>query len=215
MLNPTSGEENRAYRKNLSSSGLIYLGFEEHAIKISNLSLTGFLAELIDQHPEERLKDIFKNLQVSPLVDFYLPALRLAGEADVVRVDLENNGLLIGVEFRDLSYDVDSLLYNRRAYRKKMAVPGEIIISEIAFDFSSENVSVDGLMARIPGHIRVEPGIRIFFAFKQLELQGEAEVVWVEQNMQSTLLGIKYIHLERGDFSGAPTFTGIPDIGLL
>lgn len=206
MINVTPPTENRAYRKNLSSYGLIYLGFEEHPIKVINLSLSGFLAELRDNHPEHRIKDIFHSLQGSPRVEIYLPDMRIAGEAEVVRVEAEEGALLIGIEFRNLSYDIDNLLYNRRAYRKTMSALGEIVINGNDYVFTTQNVSVDGLMARIARRLDVRIGSQFRFGFKELDLEGEVEVVWVEHDESSTLLGLRYLHLERDFIPGVPRF---------
>jgi hypothetical protein len=206
MMNVTQPVGSRAYRKNLSSSGLIYLGFEEHPIKVVNLSLTGILAELTDQHPEQRIKEIFQCLQDSRRVDIFLPEMRIAGEADVVRVEAQEKGLLIGVEFRSLAYDIDNLLYNRRAYRKNISGLGEVTIDGCDYVFTSHNVSVDGLMACIARDIDVPVGTCLSFSFKDLNLNGEAEVVWVEHEEHSTVLGLKYLHLERALIPGVPRF---------
>lgn len=206
MMNAIQLEEDRAYRKNLSSNGLIYLGFEEHPIKVVNLSLTGFLAELSDTHSKHRIKDIFNSLQVSPRVDIYLPEMRVAGEAEVVRVEAVDDGLLIGIEFRDLSYDIDNLLYNRRAYRKNINALGELVIDGNEYVFTTQNVSVDGLMVRVARVLDVEAGRRLHFRFKELQLEGEAEVIWAELDEQSTLFGLKYVHLEQEAFPGVPRF---------
>lgn len=206
MMNAIQPEEDRAYRKNLSSNGLIYLGFEEHPIKVVNLSLTGFLAELSDTQPGHRIKDIFNSLQVSPRVDIYLPEMRVAGEAEVVRVEATDEGLLIGIEFRDLSYDIDNLLYNRRAYRKNISTLGEIAVDGNDYVFTTQNVSVDGLMVRVARVLDIAAGSRLTFSFRELRLEGEAEVIWAEVDEHSTLLGLKYVHLEREGFPGVPRF---------
>lgn len=201
MIKALPNAEYRAYRKNLSSHGLIYLGFEELQIKVVNLSLSGFLAELTAAGP-----DVFQRLQVAPRIDIYLPDMRLAGEAEVVRVESLDAGLLIGIEFRQLSYDTDNLLYSRRAYRKHINTLGEILVDDVECVFTTQNVSVDGLMARIARIIRLEPGKRLTFSFKDPDIQGEADVVWVEHDEQSTWLGLKYTYLERDFIPGVPRF---------
>ncbi|WP_458027279.1 PilZ domain-containing protein [Methylomonas sp. MgM2] len=198
--------EKRAYRKKLRSEGLIYLGFEEHRIQVVNLSLTGLLAEFKAAASVNGVKDIFQSIQVSPVVDIYLPDLRMAGEAEVVRAESTEQGLQIAIEFRNISYDVENLLYNRRAYRKNMTAPGQISVGETVYAFNTENVSVDGIMAHIQGRITVETGSAVHFSFKHLDLQGEAEVVWTEIGEQSTLLGLKYLYLERDSIPGVPRF---------
>ncbi|MCQ8104414.1 PilZ domain-containing protein [Methylomonas sp. SURF-2] len=206
MTNTTQMEEHRAYRKNVSCQGLIYLGFEELPIKVINLSLSGFLAELSDKQPGHRVKDIFNSLQVSPRVDIYLPDMRIAGEAEVVRVETVDAGLLIGIEFRDLSYDIDSLLYNRRAYRKNLNTLGEIVIGAGEYVFTTQNVSVDGLMVRIARVLDIQTGSRVSFSFKDQQVEGEAEVIWVDFDEHTTLLGLKYVHLQRDQLPGVPRF---------
>ena len=201
MIKAMPNAEHRAYRKNLSSHGLIYLGFEELPIKLVNLSLSGFLAELSVTRP-----DLFERLQVAPQIDIYLPDMRIAGEAEVVRIENVDTGLLIGIEFRKLSYDTDNLLYNRRAYRKHMNTLGEIIIDDFECVFTTQNVSVDGLMARIARIIQLEPGKQLSFNFKDPDIQGEAAVVWVEHDEQSTWLGLKYVCLENDCIPGVPRF---------
>ncbi len=203
MVRSNPNIENRAYRKSLKGTGLIYLGFVEHEIRVLNISLTGLLAEL---KLNADLKDVFEALQVSPVIDIYLPEMRLAGEAEVVRVDAIEGGFNIGIEFRNINYDIDNLLYNRRAYRKNMTAPGHIVFNGRDYAFNTENVSVDGLMIRVLGSIVVETGAISHFYFKHLELQGEAQVVWVERGASSTLMGLQYLRLERNEIKGVPQF---------
>lgn len=203
MVRSSPNIENRAYRKNLTSTGLIYLGFVEHEIRLLNISLTGLLAEL---KLDANLKDVFEALQVSPVIDIYLPEMRLAGEAEVVRVDAIENGFNIGLEFRNLTYDIDNLLYNRRAYRKNLTAPGHIVFNGHDYTFNTENVSVDGLMIRVLGIVEVEIGTLTHFDFKHLELQGDAQVVWVDHGPSSTLMGLQYLRLERDEIKGIPQF---------
>ncbi len=198
--------ESRAYRKNLTASGLIYLGLEEHPIHVINMSLTGMLLELSKDATLNTFNDIFHALQVSSLVDFYLPDLHMAGDAHVVRAYPGGQGIAIAVEFRNLSYDTEDQPYNRRVYRKPITTYGLLTINDSEFEFATENVSVDGLMARLSGEIDIEVGSFVGFAFEVLELQGQAQVVWVEKDEVSTLLGLKYQHLERNAIKGIPNF---------
>lgn len=206
-MNTIPDTEIRAYRKNLSTDAVIYLGFEEHPIRVLNLSLTGLLAEFSDYRSEQlTIRDVFQRLQVSPVVDIYLPDLHVAGEAKVARVELVDGRLQLGVEFHNLSYDIDNLLYKRRAYRKSMQGLGQLLLGETVYAFNTENVSVDGLMVRVQETVAVEVGSLIHFSFRHLELQGEAEVVWIDHDEASTLLGLKYMLLERDYLPDVPRF---------
>lgn len=204
--------KNRAYRKNLASHGLLYLGFEEHEIWVVNLSLTGLLAVLKINPQVCDIKDIFQALQVSPIVDFYLPEMRLAGEAEVARAEATEDGFEVAIEFRNLSFDTDNLLYSRRAYRKNMTAPGHIVFNDTGYTFNTENVSVDGLMIRMLGRIEVADGTVAGFNFPHLNLEGEAKVIWVEHDEISTLMGLQYLHMERDSIKGIPSFRRRPHL---
>ncbi|WP_432745718.1 PilZ domain-containing protein [Methylobacter sp. G7] len=198
---------NRPYRKNVMSHGLIYMGGEEREITIKNISLTGVLAELKCDQASSDVKEIFNMLSASTTIDLYLPEMRLAGEAGVVRVDMFDDYILLGLEFKSVVYDIDNQLYKRKAYRKNMTAPGKILLDGKYREFTAVNVSVDGLMISVAESIAVEPGQITIFEFEQLELEGEIKVMWVEGIAASrTLLGLKYVHMERTAIKGIPRF---------
>lgn len=207
-MNAIPDTEARAYRKNLSTDAIIYLGFEELPIHVVNLSLTGLLAEFSEELSAQlSIRDIFQRIQVSPIVDIYLPDMQVAGEAKVARVELVDSRLQIGVEFHNLTYDTNDLLYKRRAYRKNLKALGQLLLGDSVYAFNTENVSVDGLMARVNDLIDPETGSIVHFSFRHLELQGEAEVVWVDHDELSTFIGLKYLLLEREHLPPVPRFS--------
>lgn len=199
---------NRPYRKNLMSHGLIYMGGEEQEITIKDLSLTGVLAELkADQASARDAKDIFNMLSASTTIDLYLPEMRLAGEAEVVRVDMLNDHILLALEFRNITYDVDNQLYKRKVHRKNMTVPGRILLDGEYHEFNTVNVSVDGLMITLAESIAVEAGEITVFEIERLELEGEIKVIWAERTAEGgILLGLQYVHMEKTVIKGIPRF---------
>lgn len=198
---------NRPYRKNLMSRGLIYMGGEEREITIKDLSLTGVLAELKSGQGGESAKDIFNMLSASATIDLYLPEIRLAGEAEVVRVDMHDDHILIALEFRSVAYDVDNQLYKRKVYRKNMTAPGKILLKGKYREFTTVNVSVDGLMINLAESVDVEVGVITVFEFEQLKLDGEIKVIWAERSADGgILLGLQYVHLEKTEIKGIPRF---------
>ena len=200
-------EQNRPYRTNLTSYGLVYMGGEEIEISVRNLSITGLLAELDDNIGIHDIKDLFKSVKLSPTIDLYLPDMHLAGEAEIVRADMIDGCIYLALEFRNVSYDVDNVLYKRKAYRKNMTAPGQIIFDGNKYDFNTKNVSVDGLMIHIEEKIEVEEGVVTIFDFKRLQLRGEIKVVWVDYTEDGgTLLGLQYMHMEKEDITGIPRF---------
>ena len=197
---------NRPYRKNLMSRGLIYMGGEEQEITIKDLSLTGVLAELkCDQNRDA--KEIFNMLSASTTIDLYLPEIRLAGEAEVVRVDMHEGQILLALEFRNVAYDVDNQLYKRNVHRKNMTAPGKILLNGEYREFTTVNVSVDGLMVNLAEAIDVKAGDVTVFEFDQLGLDGEIKVIWAERTANDgTLLGLQYVHMEKTAIKGIPRF---------
>ncbi len=198
----------RPYRKNLTSYGLIYMGGEEREISIKDLSLTGVLAEVkCDQVNSRDVKDIFNMLSASTTIDLYLPEMRLAGEAEVVRVDMLSDHMSLALEFRNISYDVDNQLYKRKVHRKNMKAPGKILLNGEYREFTTVNVSVDGLMVNLVEAIDVKAGEVTVFEFDQLGLDGEIKVIWAERTADTgTLLGLQYVHMEKTAIKGIPRF---------
>lgn len=203
--------EERAYRKNLTSYGLIYFGGEELIIDVRNLSITGLLAELDPNSGVTDINDIFDSVKSSSITDIFLPEMRLAGEVEVVRVDMIEDHIYLALEFRNISYDVDNLLYKRKAYRKNLMAPGKIVFNGEKYHFNTSNVSVDGLMIQLKEHIEVTIGTVTLFDFKRLRLRGQIKVVWVEYNEDgSTLMGLQYVQMEKETIKGIPRFSQKP-----
>ena len=133
--------------------------------------------------------------------------MHLAGEAEVVRADLDEERIYLALEFRNISYGVDNLLYKRKAYRKNITAPGYIVFNKEILRFDTQNISVDGLLIRILKIVRVKEGQVTDFEFLNLELKGEVEVVWVEYGENGeTLIGLQYVQLVREAFKGIPRF---------
>ena len=199
--------EKRPYRKKLSSEGLIYFAGKEVPMTVQNISITGLLAELgaCEQHTD--IRSLFQAIKSSPIVDIYLQQMRIAGEADVVRADLIDNQVFLALEFRNIAYDVDNLIYERKVYRKNMSAPGKIIFNGKKYDFQTRNVSVDGLMVEISEHLAIKEGAHTLFDFARLHLRGRIKVVWVEHpDEQTTLLGLQYLELQNHNVEGIPQF---------
>ncbi|ESS72654.1 hypothetical protein MGMO_52c00080 [Methyloglobulus morosus KoM1] len=197
----------RPYRKNLTTHGLIYLAGEEQPITIKNISITGVLAQLNSKVGKNDIKTIFNTLLGSTVIDLYLPEMRLAGEVEVIRVDMEDDHIMLALEFKNVTYDINDLLYKRKAYRKNLPGPGHILLNGTYLEYSAVNVSVDGIMIRLAESVNVEPGTVTVFEFKRLELEGEIKVVWVEHLSEGgTLMGLQYVHMEKSTVKGIPEF---------
>lgn len=198
--------QDRAYRKELTSAGLIYFGGVEHPIRVLNISLSGVLLALKCDATVHNINDIFATLQLSTSVDIYLPDVHLAGQASMVRVELVEGGFQLGIEFRELTFDIDTLMFNRRAYRKPVVAHGLLNVEGRNYDFLTENASIDGLKIKLAGYVEVEPAQTYLFECAMLGLQGQSEVVWVSYSTRSTFIGLQFKQLTQDDFKGIPRF---------
>ncbi len=199
--------KNRSYRKSLASYGLIYLGGEELEIEVKNLSITGMLAEVEGNDAIHGIKDVFHAIELSSIIDIYLPEMRLAGEAEITRADMDGEKVFLALEFRNLTYEVSNLLYKRKAYRKNITAPGRIIFNGIKHHFFTKNVSVGGMTIMLNERVVVQEGLVTIFDFKKLDLRGEIEVVWIEYvDEDFTLMGLRYKHIGAKKIRGIPNF---------
>ncbi len=197
----------RPYRKSIAMSGLIYLAGMEQNISIVNISITGVLAQLEGKKNSEDIREIFDSLIESAVIDLYIPELRMAGETYVIRVDLQDDQLLIALEFKNMNYEINDSLYQRRAYRKNLPGPGRILIDGEYLEFNAVNVSVEGMMIRVHEILNIEPGLITYFNFERLELAGKTEVKWVDRLSSGyTLIGLEYLEMEKSSIKGIPNF---------
>ena len=198
----------RPLRTNLVSEGFIYMGEEEHKITVKNLSINGVLAQLNTDREDIDIKYVFNQLLVSTVIDLYLPEMRLVGDVEVVRGDMEEGHILLALEFKNIAFDIDKDLNKRKVYRKNMPDSGKIELNGQYYNFTSVNVSVDGLMICLPEAIAVEVGTITRFEFKRLELEGEIKVIWVDLiSDDRTLIGLQYVHLEKNALKKIPRFS--------
>lgn len=204
-----NSESRRSYRKNLITKGLIYINKEEREVSVINMSMTGMLVQLDREsiQPSDAENDL-NNALAPTIIDFYLPQLRLAGTAQVVRVNREERHDSLALQFKDITYDVDRLLYKRKVYRKNMSVAGQILLNNDHYNFQTVNISVEGLMIRLTETVVIAEGVITSFAFKDLSLKGEVEVVWIDFDVAGkTLVGLKYVNMNTDEIKGIPRFS--------
>lgn len=195
------------FHKKTSFSGFIFISGTEYKMQVRDLSISGMQAaidiptNLVEQH------DLAALVKHADSIDFYIEKMNLAGDAKVVRVDKDDTHILIGLEFKHVSYDTEKFLNKRDVYRKRVGDAGLIKIADKVYKFEARNVSVDGLMAYIPEHIELRSGMLAKFKFDDLHLYGEVKVVWVDHDEHDgTLLGLKYEHMKTAAIKDIPQF---------
>lgn len=183
------------------------MGGVEHDMLVQNVSISGLLVTIEPSTRIRDVRDIFLIMKESSLVDIFVRNLNLAGEAQVVRVDMAGKNILIGLEFKNVSYDAEDLLYKRKAYRKKMDSPGKILLSKKVYGFVAHNVSVSGVMGRIPNHVELVEGMLVEFKFDSLMIHGEAVVIWFDhEGNDKTLIGLEYRRMKKAELQNIPQF---------
>lgn len=194
----------RSYRKNLVTDGLIYINGEELQVSINNISMTGILMQLSCALDTENM---FNGSLVSTVIDFYLPQLRLAGTAEIVRIHKGDVQILLALKFKDITYNIDGLLYRRKVYRKSMSVAGRILLDNDYHDFYAINVSLEGLMIRLMDTVVIVEGMITAFESNVLDLKGDVKVVWTNFDADgNTLAGLKYVNVNTSNLKGIPRF---------
>lgn len=195
----------RSYRKNLTSNGSIYMGGEKKAVTIKNMSITGALAELDSRQGYENARDLYKTLSASTMIDVHLPELRLVGNAEVVRIDMDDERAFIAMEFKHISHDEGNRLYKRKFHRENLAVPGRIFLNGEYWAFTTANVSAGGLMILLDGTTAVEEGLTTVFDFEQMELEGQIKVIWANRATDAgTIIGLQYMYTVNAAIDGIP-----------
>jgi hypothetical protein len=196
----------RPYRKLLTANAMVYFADEEYDITIKNLSISGVLAQLVPAAGKS-VKEVFDLLSASNIIDLFLPGVSLAGEVEVVRLELQDDHIVLGLQFKDIAHCVNNPLYKRKAYRKKIAGSGFILLNDEYLEFNSVNVSVDGILIYLNKDVPVEVGTSTVFEFKQLELEGEIQVKWVEPvGGGGKLMGLQFLGKEISAIKGIPNF---------
>lgn len=195
----------RPFRKSLKSNGSIYMGGEKRAVTIKNMSITGALAELDSKQGYENTRDIYKTLSASTMIDVCLPEMRLVGNAEVVRVDMDNERTLIAMEFKYIGHNEGNRPYKRKDHREYMAVPGRIFLNGEYCAFTTVNVSTGGLMILLNETAAVEEGLKTVFDFEQMELEGQIKVIWVNHTADSeTTIGLQYMYKVNAAIDAIP-----------
>lgn len=193
-------ENRQYYRKNLTSNGFLYLAGEELKIEVKNFSITGLLVQILPNSTITSLEEFKRATASNQLVDIYLQEMRLAGEVSVIRYEVVEDCIEVAMEFVHISYDVDAVFYKRKAYRKNLDAQGQIFLNGQDHSFKTVNASVDGLMVYFESKVTASIGLITTFEVDGAKLFGEAEIVWVEDDPEGgTLMGLQYIHMEKGD----------------
>ena len=200
-------KERKTYRKKLRTKGLIFISNEELEFTIHDVSVGGMYIAL---HPGKKVKyidDVWLAMKINPIVDLQVKAMKMTAEAEIIRADIEQGIIFIALEFKSISNYADNPFYERQVYRKNLTESGHILFDGKALEFSTRNVSVNGLMIHVPKKIEEEVGFITAFDFRKLGFKGKVKIIWLEYAEDGgTLLGLEYVQMGDLTIDNVPSF---------
>lgn len=112
--------KNRSYRRELTSHGVISFGDESLKVTLKNLSMTGLLAELLDDMEVYNMKQFFYATEGAKKIEINLPEMYLSGSAEIIRFDDKGDTSYVALEFKNLTY-------KRQVTRKRLMMPKTLV----------------------------------------------------------------------------------------
>jgi c-di-GMP-binding flagellar brake protein YcgR len=186
----------RNYRKKLCSRGFIHFNGIKTPIILRNISLSGVLVD-INTYDGEHSEMLLKNLTEHCKVDINLPEIKMSAEAELVRVENHNSHLLLGLKFINALQNPNKPEYERKSFRKKLIVPGELVVNDQSVAFETVNISTGGMMLFIKDDITIEVDTVAAFDVNALNLSGELKIVWLKAKPPLGIaIGVEFLDLE-------------------
>jgi hypothetical protein len=93
----------RAFRKKYLANGTIKYLSKTYNIRVKDLSTTGIFALLQGDLDNDGRIELVKLLSPGTIVDLYVSDLAIMGKANIVRIEVQNNELLIALNFGELT----------------------------------------------------------------------------------------------------------------
>jgi PilZ domain-containing protein len=191
-------QNRKEYRKKLFSAGQLYVGGELLEIKSINVSVNGIMAEVSKGRFLNSVTDFNALIRECGLVEIYVDALSLAGQAEIIWAKDNAGQTLLGIEYRDVSHNQQKLWVKRQAYRRQRPFDCSVRMADVTLAAKGLNISVDGLS--IQGEFKggkLQPG-----SIVQLEMpdhavaKAVARVIWREESDKELItLGLRYLEL--------------------
>jgi len=185
----------RKYRTNLSMKGLVFLNGKELECIIVDLSTNGIKMEITPGHYFNNAQLFLDAINISGLVNFAIPEMHLDGESKIIRKESDGNKIYLSLAFSDVYYGLEHIPYKRKFYRTRYRAIGHIKVSAVDYEVISQNISLSGMLIASPDPITVNNGEKITIDFKQVNINGDAEVIWSKEVNKKYLIGVKFIKL--------------------
>lgn len=192
-------QSRKEYRKIFTSSGQLYIAGELLNFIGYDISVKGIQVEILPGTFLSDAEDFEKLLKENATAEIFVKDLMLTGEVDVVWVNSSQDGIMLGLEFRDVMYNAEKLWHKRRYYRKYRKATGAIIHNDDnrKTAFESINVSTDGIMIYLtePSSFELSVGLVVKILSLELDIQAVAKIAWIDSKTKTTM-GLRYLQVD-------------------
>ncbi|NOT84344.1 MAG: PilZ domain-containing protein [Methylococcaceae bacterium] len=192
-------QNRKEYRKTFTSSGQLYMAGELLNFIGYDISVKGIQVEILPGTFLSEAEDFEKVIRENATAEIFVKDLMLTGEVHVAWVNKSEDGIMLGLEFRDVIYNAEKLWHKRRYYRKHKKAIGTIIHNDdsLRIAFESINVSTDGIMVYLKESASHDlyTGVVVKILSLELDIKAVAKVAWIDSKTRTTL-GLRYLQVD-------------------
>lgn len=188
-------QDRKEYRKNFTSTGIIYLAGERLEFIGYDVSVKGILIELSPGDLINTVADVRNLLEETQAAEVFVRDLGLSAEAKVVWVMEDEQKILLGLEFFDVRHSATKLWLRRRFYRKALAMPAKFLLDEQEFSTETIDISTDGIRLKGDKVEALKAGSLLKLFVPEKSIKALAVVVWIIPTSKSIEFGVRYINV--------------------
>jgi hypothetical protein len=181
----------RAYRKKFNSDGTIVYQSKQYPIEVVNMSTSGLLVALTNTPANYLFKEI--EIPHSEVIDVYVNSLSLSVAAQIIRIENNNNEILLALNFLDDTLHYEDNFKRRKSGRINKAADANILIGGEFLDCKVLNHSDNGAKIFVSNYYQFEIGTDVIFKFDEINLITKASVIWCESGKDGVILGLDYL----------------------
>lgn len=191
-------QERKAYRKNFTSSGQLYIAGETLDFISHDVSVNGIQIEIEPGKFLSTLDDFQSFINENSSAEIYVTDLMVTGEVEIAWIKQEESNfmILMGIEFKNVIYNADRAWLKRKHFRKNKVFSGFLMINNKRVEFEGKNVSVEGLMIHVEYSDQSLLQNTVVTVYSEsLPLKGMAKICWIQhdQEKSGSLMGLRYL----------------------
>lgn len=189
-------KDRKEYRKKFNAAGQLHVGGETLQLNCYDVSVKGAMVEIIPGDLLTSADDFTSLLAENRRAEIFVDDLLLSGEVDIVWVKQDGDKIMMGVEFHNVIHNAHKLWRKRQTYRKEQPFTAELFIDKDRFHVDGINCSTDGICLRMTvKHPSLQPNAFVKLKVKQFGLNALGKIVWIKDDNESTVLGLRIITL--------------------